>query len=132
MLTLTRNKLLSKLGANLDEVDAEYKKFEQDYKNKLTDKETFTNQLLYIIKKIVIVRNSAYNIPVKKGEISNWIIASDASLFLDRVREDLRKIDPDRNAELNLIEKTNLKVFSERFKKCLKEHDAEIIINNNY
>ena len=129
MLTITRNRLLSKLSINLDEIDKEYKKFEEDYKNKLTDKQTFSNQLYYIVKKIVIVRNAAYNIPIKKGEVSNWIIASDASNFLDQVRGELFKLDPERNAHLGLVSKTNLKNFSERFKKCLKEHDAELIIN---
>jgi len=129
MLTITRKRLLSNLSFDLENIQDEYNSFAQNYKNNKTTKSAYLHQLTYILKKTAIVKQTANRIPVKKGEVSNLIIASSADEFLQYIRDEIRGIDKLYVGKLNLTAKTNLKVYAEKFKKCLKEHDAELIIN---
>ena len=129
MLTITRKKLLSNLCNDFENIQNEYNSFLDNYNNKKTNQTTYLNQLTYILKKTAIIKQTANRIPVKKGEVSNLIIASSAEEFLQHVRDEIRGIDKLYVGKLNLTAKTDLRVYAEKFKKCLKEHDAELIIN---
>ena len=129
MLNLTRKKLLTSLSDSHNQLSEQYEETKTSFVKKELPKEAYLSKLYYILKKEAIVKSAANRITIKKGEITNLILAGSSEELLSNIRASIREEDFQYTGKLNLVTKTELRVFAERFKKCLKEHDAELIIN---